>query len=186
MDFADTYSLAIRFCSSSLWIHARSPPMVLQKSLASNHVCIFSLPLWKIYREWAIKHCVGYYRYLETQIWASIFLLIFWSSSITGYLIVQPFDLWSPIKFDYWNFAFPIISDFLWLQTSVPYIYSFFQHFPAIPLGDGWRHVTTDCPSGRQGKIHIPCMHKTYSYLNSKHLHSEMKHLLWSRSCSEE
>lgn len=44
MDCADTYKPAIRFCSSSLWIHAKSPPMALQKSRAPNHVCIFSLP----------------------------------------------------------------------------------------------------------------------------------------------
>lgn len=45
MNFADTYKLDISFCSSSLWIHARSPPIALQKSLAPIHVCIFSLPL---------------------------------------------------------------------------------------------------------------------------------------------
>lgn len=139
VDFADTYSLAIRFCSSSLWIHARSPPMVLQKSLASNHVCIFSLPLWKIYREWAIKHCVGYYRYLETQIWASVFLLIFWSNSITGYLIVQPFDLWSSIKFDYWN----CFSYHLRLPVAPNFGSIHIQLFPTFPSHTTWRRLET-------------------------------------------
>lgn len=179
---ADTYSLAIRFCSSSLWIHARSPPMVLQKSLASNHVCIFSLPPWKIYRKWAIKYCVGYYRYLETQIRASIFLLIFWSCSITDYLIVQPFSLWLSIQFNYcffYHLRVPVDPKFSSLHIQI------FLTSPSHKLGDGWIHVTIDCLSSGKGKIHLPCTNKIYSYLNGKLLHSEMKHLLWSRSCSE-
>lgn len=58
--FADTYKLDISFCSSSLWTHARSPPIALQKSLAPNHVCIFSLPLWKICEKWTVKYSLRY------------------------------------------------------------------------------------------------------------------------------
>lgn len=91
------------------------------------------------------------------------------------YLIVQPFDPWLSIKFAYCfscHLKVPEASNFS------SHTCSFFQHFPAIPLGDGWRHVTTDCLSNRQGKIHLPCMNKIYSYLNGRHWHTEMQ--LWT------
>lgn len=164
MDCADTYKPAIRFCSSSLWIHARSPPMALQKSLAPNHVCIFSLPPWKIYKKWTTKYCAGYFWNLETAFWASIFLLVSWCLVLSLFNCAT-ISLWSSIKFYCCNFAFPIISESLWLQTSVQPTYCTFQHFPDTPAGEGWRRVTTDYLSSRQGEIHLPCVHKTYSHL---------------------
>lgn len=92
----------------------------------------------------------------------------------------------SPSKFGYHNSAFPIISESLWskllfhLHTTL--CSTTWPHHAGM-AGDALQH-TTDQVSRVKSTFHAQTEH--ILYWNDNCLPSDVKHLLWSKSCSEE